>query len=217
MPLDVAPDRWQGGVQALPLRREHAHELAPPGQQGAQLLGLGVGQRARCGLHHLGEAREHLGVEGVGLGQLANGAGEVAHLARIDHRHRQPSLRQGRDQGHFAPAGGFQDDEGRGQRPEASDEVGDAALIVRGDPLPGGRAHGDIQLRFGDVNPNVAGEGLHDLFLPVSTWPVLVRCGLQRPRNCSGSREERARRPALSDGLARPKEDRPAVSIGSST
>jgi hypothetical protein len=31
---------------------------------------------------------QHLGIDGVGLCQLAGGLGEVAHLARIDGHHR---------------------------------------------------------------------------------------------------------------------------------
>jgi hypothetical protein len=219
VPLDVTPDGRQGGVQALPLRGAHADELAPPGQQGAQLLGVGVGEWTRRGVHHFGEAGEELGVEGVGLGQLADGAGEVAHLARVDHRHSEARGRQRGGHRQLPPAGRLQDDEGGALRPQPCDERGDALLVVGDNPLLRAGARGDIQLGLGDIDAPIDGGAgwVHDGVLSVPTRPFLGTCGPRRPCNCAGSGEKRARRPALSCGLARPKEDRPAVPLCSST
>ena len=59
-----------GGV-ALALGVEHVEELAPPAEQGLQLLGGGIREGARGGLHAGPEEREDLGIEGIGLREAA--------------------------------------------------------------------------------------------------------------------------------------------------
>jgi hypothetical protein len=53
------------------------------------------------------------GIERIGLGELAGGAGEVAELARIDHRQRQAGCGQGTGDHRFVAAGGRQHDQAR--------------------------------------------------------------------------------------------------------
>ena len=96
--LNLRLHRGQSGIEALPLGGQHLDELPSTGQQGRQFLRLRVGQRTRGRVDHLGEARQDLRIEHVGLGQLAHCPGEVAHLAGIDHRHRQPRRRQRGDE-----------------------------------------------------------------------------------------------------------------------
>jgi len=129
--LDTRAHGRQGGIEPVALGRAHADKLTPSGQQGAEFLGLGVRERAWRRLHDLGEAREQLGVQGVGLGQLADGAGEIAHLARVNHRHGEPGRRQRGSHRQLAPARRLQDDEGGAQRPQPRGERGDAVGSVR--------------------------------------------------------------------------------------
>ncbi|KKL48853.1 hypothetical protein LCGC14_2321340, partial [marine sediment metagenome] len=51
---------------------------------------------------------QHLGIQGVGLGESAAGPGEVAHLARVDGHDRQAGAAQGGQQRHFQATGGLQ-------------------------------------------------------------------------------------------------------------
>ena len=83
-------------------------ELAPAGDQGVQFLTGGRGARAERRLDLGREARQHLRVHVVRLGQDIAAAGEVAHLARIAHDHRQPGRVQGRVHGPLVAARGFQ-------------------------------------------------------------------------------------------------------------
>jgi hypothetical protein len=85
--LQVAPDRRRSHQQAIALGHEHLNQLPPAGEQGVQRLDLRPGQWPRRGPHSLGEEREDLGIDRIGLGELAGGLGEVAHLARIGDDH----------------------------------------------------------------------------------------------------------------------------------
>lgn len=116
---DVRSHRRQLGVEPLALRGAHGDKVAPVREQRAEFLSLRVGQRARHRLDHLDEAREHLGNEGSGLGQLPDRAGKVAHLARADHGHREACGRQRGGYWQFAPSGRLQHDQGRPQGPQA--------------------------------------------------------------------------------------------------
>jgi hypothetical protein len=71
------------------LHADHLDQLAPPGDQLGQDLGLLIEHRPRLGAHLLGEARDQLGVEPVGLGQAADSACEGADPGRVDHGERQ--------------------------------------------------------------------------------------------------------------------------------
>jgi len=75
MALDMRLHGQRGCLKPLTFGGQHPHELTPPGQQRRELLGRGVREGTRRGLHHLGEARQDRCIERVGLGQLADGAG----------------------------------------------------------------------------------------------------------------------------------------------
>jgi len=75
MALDRGPYGRHGGLEPLAFGGQHAHELTPPGEQRRDLLGRRVGERAWRGLNGFGEAREDRRIEGVGRGQLPDGAG----------------------------------------------------------------------------------------------------------------------------------------------
>lgn len=80
--------------------------MAAATDRGCQGAGLLTGGRSNLRADSLGERDQGRRVEGVGLGQAAEGGGEVAGLAEIDHHHRQ----SGGDQGYFQAAGGLDDD-----------------------------------------------------------------------------------------------------------
>src|SRR3989442_1518940 len=62
--------------QAVLLRGPHADQWLAAPQKGAQLLRLGVGQRARRRADHVGKVRQGPGIPRVRFGQLARGPGK---------------------------------------------------------------------------------------------------------------------------------------------
>ena len=87
--VELGERRLQGGERALEaaqdlgatrlapavaLHADHLDDLAAPGDQLGQDLGLLVEHRPRFGPHLLGEARDQVGVKPVGLGQTADRA-----------------------------------------------------------------------------------------------------------------------------------------------
>ena len=90
MPLDGADHpALAGHAAAVALGHDHLDDLAAARHQLAQGLRLGIGNRPRRRPDRLGEMRDRRGIEAVGLGEPAGGAGEIADLARVDHRQRQ--------------------------------------------------------------------------------------------------------------------------------
>ena len=91
MGLDARNHRPAGAPQPVLLRHQHFHHLSAPRRQGMEFLGVGVRQWPDLRTDGLGEMGQDLGVQGIGLGHASGGPGEVPHLARIDHHHRQGS------------------------------------------------------------------------------------------------------------------------------
>ena len=69
---------------AILLHADHLDDLASSRDQFAEPLRLLRGDRPRLRTDFLGEDGDDLRVDRVGLGELAQGAGEVSDLARID-------------------------------------------------------------------------------------------------------------------------------------
>jgi hypothetical protein len=84
--------------------------LPPTVHQGRQGQGINARQRPEFGSNRLGEVGQYRRVQGVGLGQLAGGLGEVTHLPGVDDDHGVPSGGQGRDDRRLEAAGSLQDD-----------------------------------------------------------------------------------------------------------
>ena len=103
-----------------------------------------------------------LGVDPIGLGQPAGGLGEVAGLARVDRRDRDLGDLQGGDQGQLEPAGGLDDDQGRGQGLESGDQGGDAGRVVgiAGHSFGAG-PDGRVEIGLGDIDADECGLGIH--------------------------------------------------------
>jgi hypothetical protein len=145
-------------AQALTLRAQHGDELATAQQLGLQATLLGIGERfdeAReilaCG-QQLGEPGQDAGVDGVGLGEQAEGFGKVAGLARVDDGHRQAGGLQRRGDGGFVATGGLQHDQRYRLRDESLHEAF-VALEVIAEPFDRSlRRHADVEEIFRDVD-----------------------------------------------------------------
>ena len=151
-PLDAGQDDGAGHVAALEFRGAHLDHLTTAGGQGRQVAVSLGGGRLGGDFCHLAVAGNDAGVQAVGLGQDALGAGEVPHGPGIHHGHGQAGFPQeGGCQG-FVAAGGFQGDEGRVQGQQAEDQ-GSHRLAGVGDPPRLPRRMGrDVQPVFGHVN-----------------------------------------------------------------
>ena len=147
--------------QAVLLRGPHDDQLLAAPQEGAQLLRLGVGQRARRRADHVGKVGQGAGIQRIRFGQLARGAGKIADLARVHDDHGQARRGQGAGHRTLQAAGGFQHNEGGVEGLHPVHERRHPAGIVRDGPaLPGG-AQGNVQLGFGHINTDKAWHVTH--------------------------------------------------------
>src|SRR5918999_1288131 len=179
------------GPQPILLGSKHLDDLVPPSQEGGQFLSLGI--------------------QLIGLRQLAGSSGKVSNLAGIDHGHGQPSTSQSARHGHLESARGLQYHQFWVELSQSLDYLDDTWSIVSHAPSLASGTHGDIQLVFGDVYSYV--RIFRFQCLP-PYWPFLARCGLCWPRQLFGLFPERSWRPKLFDGLGGPREERSASSLG---
>ena len=184
MRLDSLLDpRWRG-VQAGALRAHHLDELAPPHQQGPQLLGLGIRQGPGRRLDGLRKVRNDLRVNPVGFGQDPHRLGKSPDVAGIDDHHREGGRHQGRDEWPLVPPGRLKDNQGGGQGTQTGDERVNAWCIVGRTPGLGSRAHGDGEGRFRDINTHKERGRYHRNLLYAR--PTLQDTGSRGPVNCAG-------------------------------
>ena len=106
-----------------------------------------MGQRAR--------------VEGIGFGQLSGGFGKVTGLAGIDHRDGQVRRRQRRHHGPLVAPRSFENNQGGLQSLESLHQGGHPDVIVGHGPTFARGPQGDIELGFGDIDPNKTRRGRH--------------------------------------------------------
>ena len=167
MGVDPPVQGGSGGVAAVALGGEHLEQLAPARHQRPQAARRLVGQGPHGRPHRLGEAGDRLRVQAVGLRQPTYGAGEGAHLARVDDRDRQAGRGQGRREADLHAAGRLEHDQRRRERGQAADQGRHALVIVVGDEALAGRAQVDVEAQLGDVDADEHGSGslVHD---PVS-------------------------------------------------
>lgn len=91
--------RCDGLGQAIALGRVQFEDLPTACEQIDQRRRQGVGQRTQRGIDAGAEACQHGCVDRIGLGEYADGAGEVADLPGIDDDDRQARRGQRRDNG----------------------------------------------------------------------------------------------------------------------
>lgn len=102
---------WPNNLaQSIALRLQHLDQLPAAREQRVELLGLRIRQRAHGGTHALGEERQDVGVDAIGLGELPRGFREIADLPRIRDDHRQPGRRQGCDAEELVPTRHLEED-----------------------------------------------------------------------------------------------------------
>ncbi len=157
--MDARVQAFGRDLQPLALAAQHGQQLTPARDQGGQPPLLLVGQRTQeackvVALHqHRGQLGEHAGVHRVGLGQAAHRLGEVACLARVDHRHRQASRLQGAGQFGLVAAGGLHHHQGHVQRLQGRRQRRvRLGLVIESPGLQLGAQHCDIDMRLGDVD-----------------------------------------------------------------
>lgn len=141
--------------QAVVLHDQHLDDLSSSGDA---VVENGLIFRLFFGPAQPGDSSElgqRAGVDGVGLGEPSQRPGEVAGLTRIDQADRQSGRTEfGGDEPTISP-GGFQDDTGRIHRPQARDQIGNAARrVVDGKRLFAVTKNGDVQARLGNVDAN---------------------------------------------------------------
>ncbi len=132
--------------------RKHPDELASPGELLLQFQLFFTRQGTLLGAYRLAKLGEDFGVDGVCFGELSRGASEVSDLAWIDDHDGQPCRGQLGDDRSFVATGGLQDD--GLQRPfgKMLDEL--PVSVRRVGPLAGAIGRRDIELVFGNINPN---------------------------------------------------------------
>lgn len=80
MRAQILPDGVPRTRRTILFRGEHVDERSTARHQSGQGLRLLVGQRAWLRPDPLGEPGQHLGIDGVGFGQLPGGFGKIAEL-----------------------------------------------------------------------------------------------------------------------------------------
>ena len=189
MDIDVGPDVRGGLAAPVLLGPPRAQELPTPGDQRAQVPRGRLGARAHGRLDGGGEAREHLGIQRVGLGQDAVGAGEVAHLAWVDHRDRQARRLQRRHHRLLIAAAGLQHEAPTPLRAHPPAQGGVAGRSVRHPPGSPGRVDGHIQVIPGDIDAEIqVRSGSHSVpSTRADLAPCLADSGSRlRPRQLFG-------------------------------
>jgi HAD superfamily phosphoserine phosphatase-like hydrolase len=118
-------------------------------------------QGANRGGGDLPEVGDDARVDGVGLGELIHGLGEVAHLAGIDDDGGEAIGQQGTDGGFLVGAGRFEDDPLGGEGLGPGDQLGDAGCGVGEASAGGGRPGMGVEevLRDIDADESAGHEG----------------------------------------------------------
>jgi hypothetical protein len=191
MSLDLLFDVGVGGLaQAIALGRDHVDDLPAPGNMRFKASEGGVRDWTWLGPKAITEEGKDLGVNGVRLGQPAQGSGEIAHLARIDDGHTETGAGQrGRDS-KLEAARRFEDYRRLWEGLESLEERFDPFVVV-GDGEPRSRRM-DVRIErsFRDVNSD---DGLIHAVPPLLSWPSLADAA-SWPRNRSGSGQRNATR-----------------------
>ena len=101
-----------GPPAAVGLLGADVRQLPAAGDQGFEFDLVFRAFFGQAGRRPAGELDQHLGINGVGLGQNSQAFGEVANVGGIDPRHWQVGVQQRIQQWLFETTGGFEDDDG---------------------------------------------------------------------------------------------------------
>jgi hypothetical protein len=173
----------QSGVVGLDatsaLLLSHADQLVPAFVQQDQALASLIKRRRGPWPQRQAQARQHPGVDRVGLGQEAGGTSEVASLGGIDPRVPQAGRVQRLPQRHVVAACGLEDDEAALLSP-APDKSPDLVGLVS-QPLAsiqGGVEH--VEMMLGHIDPD------HIRVYGHRACPCDARSAATASCNCSG-------------------------------
>ena len=84
MGLDILHEALTCPCQTVVLRGPHDNQWLATPQQSAQLLRLGVRQRAGRRTNHVGKVGQGARIQRIRLGSLPGGARKIARLPRVD-------------------------------------------------------------------------------------------------------------------------------------
>ncbi len=113
--IDLSTNRFQSHRPTVFLGDDHLHDLLSTDGKGAQLGGFGIRNRADRGPDAGGEFGQDVGIDPIGLGQLAHRTGEITNLTRIHNHDRQSDRGQSQRHVMLISPGGFQNDQFRGK------------------------------------------------------------------------------------------------------
>jgi hypothetical protein len=157
--LDARMQALGRDLQPLALAEQHGEQLTPACDPRGQPLLLRVDQRAQeapavvAAQQHGGKLGEHARVHRVGLDQAPHRFGEVAGLARVDHRHRQARGLQRAGQLRLVAASGLHHHQRHLQGVERRGQRGvRLGLVVEPLGLESGAQHADIHVGLGHVD-----------------------------------------------------------------
>ena len=193
---------------ALALAADHLDQLAAAGDQLAERARRRVGHRPWFGPDRFGEAGDGLGIEPIGLGEPAGGAGEVPDLAGIDHGQRQLCGAERGGHRHLEAAGRFEHHQLWRDRRQALDQSGETGTIPADREGLAGWPQMHIEPVLGDVDPDEGRHGrgmLHDPSLRIRARRSAAQATV-RVRELPGGRGAELRH-----GLAHPRPKRAPV------
>jgi hypothetical protein len=149
---DTLSDGFRSAIEPVTLGHDHGAELAASSDQIFELAASWVRQSTDRGANHLGKVGQDIGIDAIGLGQLARGSGKVSDLTGVDDG--QSKLCTDQCSGHrsFQIASGLQHNQSRLEATEPLDQGIDSSLVVRECLLHACGAYGDIESGFGHVN-----------------------------------------------------------------
>src|SRR4051794_10892008 len=92
--LNTGTKSFWGSVSPVFLRAEYADQLTTACRESLQFLGRLIGHQPNFRTNLFSKFGKHFGIDTVGLGQLADGAGKISRLLRINRDSSQTGSQQ---------------------------------------------------------------------------------------------------------------------------
>ena len=186
---------FEGPLDAKGLGGSHVDKLLSTGEEGLEMGGLRVWEGTSIGSEGKGKAGYDVGVDCVGLGQLAGGACEVPDLPGVHNGCGYLMYATLQGQGPLQATGGLHDDEGDIEVLGQLKDISDAFSVVS---VPRGLVlWEDVQIQEATADVDT-----HDRVLAHVIPFLQVR--VVDPGNCTGLNERGVRWPMLKLGLEGP-------------